>query len=85
MVMLQMGLKFIKEENEQKERKTCIFDYLQFFHITQPFFKVRVPQLDIDRLFSLSLLSVKESWFKFIVPNLSSLLKTIPLILFVYL
>lgn len=85
MVMLQMGLKFIKEENEQKERKTCIFDYLKFFHITQPFFEVCVPQLDIDRLFSLSLLSVKESWFKFIVPNLSSLLKTIPLILFLYL
>lgn len=82
MVMMQMGLKFIKEENEQKERKTCIFDYLEFLHITQLFFKARVPQLDIDRLFSLSLLSVEDSWFKSLVPNLTSLLKTIPLIYF---
>lgn len=82
MVMMQMGLKFIKEKNEQKERKTCIFDYLKFLHITQSFFKARVPQLDIDRLFSLSLLNVEDSWFKSLVPNSTSLLKSIPLILF---
>lgn len=82
MVMMQMGLKFIKEKNEQKERKTCNFDYLKFLHITQPFFKARLPQLDIDRLFSLSLLNVEDSWFKSLVPNSTSLLKSIPLILF---